>query len=430
MGFSTQQHKQKLRSQKMARTFDVPVFYKSTVISKVKEVRKVLDPRKRDLRPAILDYGPIRFKIARHFGFCFGVEQAVDIAYRAIDENEGKRIFLLSEMIHNQQVNEDLRVRGVHFLRSTKGEQLIPFESLTPEDIVIIPAFGASLEVENQLQKAGVDVQQYDTTCPFVMKVWKRSTQIGQSGYTTVVHGKRYHEETRATFSRAKEAAPVVIVRDLEEAELLASVIKGERDAQFFHETFADRYTEGFNPEKDLQKIGVVNQTTMLATETQAIAELLRSAVAAKFGEDNLREHFADTSDTLCYATNENQSATRALINEGGDLAIVVGGYNSSNTSHLVELCEEAMPTYFISSAEEISSPEEIHHFVYTTAKRIKTRNWFPVRQPLDIVLTAGASCPDSLLEDVLRKIVDWFPDARSDHEVLEAFQSNLVSMN
>ncbi|HRR10335.1 MAG TPA: 4-hydroxy-3-methylbut-2-enyl diphosphate reductase [Rhodothermales bacterium] len=430
MGFSTHQHKQKLRSQKMARTFDVPVFYKSTVISTVKEVQKVMDPRKRDLRPAVLDYGPIRFKIARHFGFCFGVEQAVDIAYRAIEENKEKQIFLLSEMIHNQQVNEDLKARGVRFLRSTTGEQLIPFESLTPHDIVIIPAFGASLEVEQALQKKGVDVQQYDTTCPFVMKVWKRSAQIGQSGFTIVVHGKRYHEETRATFSRAKETSPVVVVRDLEEAQLLAEVIRGERDTDFFYQVFAGRYSEGFDPQKDLQSIGVVNQTTMLATETQAIVDLLRQAVEVRYGAESLHAHFADTSDTLCYATNENQSATRALIDDGGDLAIVVGGYNSSNTSHLVELCEEVMPTYFISHADEIASAMEISHFLYASGKRIQTRSWFPNKRPLDIVLTAGASCPDSLLEEILRKIVGWFPDARSDEDVLEGLKHNLLSLN
>lgn len=428
MAYLANDHKQKVRSQKMARTFEVPVFYKSPIISVVKDARKVMDPRKKDLTPAILDFGPVRFKIARHFGFCYGVEQAVEIAYRALEENPDKRIFLLSEMIHNQQVNEDLQRRGIQFLRSTTGEQLIPFETLNAEDVVIIPAFGASLEVEEQLAAQNVNVHQYDTTCPFVMKVWKRSAQIGQTGYTIVVHGKRYHEETRATFSRAKEEAPVVVIRDLAEAELLAQVIRGEKDATFFYDTFKNRYSEGFDPSQDLQKIGVVNQTTMLATETQEIAQYLKDTMLCKYGETEIQTHFADTSDTLCYATNENQTATRALIEDGGDLAIVVGGYNSSNTSHLVELCEASMPTFFICNAEEINSAASIHHFSFREKARIETLHWFPAKRPLDIILTAGASCPDSLLDEVLRKIVAWFPNARPADEVIAPFRATVSS--
>ncbi|RMH39957.1 MAG: 4-hydroxy-3-methylbut-2-enyl diphosphate reductase, partial [Alphaproteobacteria bacterium] len=191
----------------MARQFNVPAFYRSPIIGRVKEARRVTDPRKRDLSPSVLDFGPVRFKLARHFGFCYGVENAIEIAYRALEENPGRRLFLLSEMIHNPRVNDDLRRRGIRFLRTTQGEQLIPFDELAPGDLVIIPAFGASLEVEAELARRGVDTQRYNTTCPFVEKVWKRSEQIGTKGYTVVVHGKRYHEETRATFSHAKEAA-------------------------------------------------------------------------------------------------------------------------------------------------------------------------------------------------------------------------------
>jgi len=404
--------------------FDVPVFYQSPIISTVKDSRKALDPRKKDLTPSVLDFGPVRFKIARHFGFCYGVENAIEIAYRALDENPGKRVFLLSEMIHNPDVNEDLQERGIQFLRTTTGEQLIPFDELTPDDVVIIPAFGTTLEVEEELQSRGVDTETYDTTCPFVEKVWRKSSQIGDDDYSIVVHGKRYHEETRATLSHAKEDGPVVVIRDMDEAEDLAAVIRGEKGADFFYERFANKHSEGFDPETDLRRLGVVNQTTMLATETQAIADHLRQALVDRYGEADIQEHFADTSDTLCYATNENQNATLRLIEDGGDLGIVVGGYNSSNTSHLVELCEHNMPTYFIRGASKFESPAEIRHFDLHTKSVVTTDDWFPTDDtPVDVVLTSGASCPDALLDEVIRKIVAWFPDAKPINDALAPFQ-------
>lgn len=410
------------------RQFDVPEFYRSPIISRVKEARRITDPRKRDLNPSVLDFGPVQFKIARHFGFCYGVEHAIEIAYKALEENPGKRLFLVSEMIHNPRVNADLRGRGIQFLRSTTGEQLIPFDVLKPDDVVLIPAFGVSIEVAEALRERNVDTLAYDTTCPFVEKVWKKSAEIGRKGYTVVVHGKRYHEETRATISHARVNAPVVVVRDLEEAEDLAAVIRGERTAEFFFERFQDRYSLHFDPDRDLQRIGVVNQTTMLATETQAISNLLRHAMIARYGEENVQEHFADTSDTLCYATNENQNATLELIASGGDLGIIVGGYNSSNTSHLVELCEERMPTYFVRDAEEIVSPELIRHFDIHTATEVETKGWLPAKRPVVIVLTAGASCPDALLDEVIRKVTGWFPgEAHSIDQVVAAFEEAVI---
>ena len=386
-----------------------------------------MDTRKRDLSPSVLDFGPVRFKIARHFGFCYGVENAVEIAYRALEENPDKRIFLLSEIIHNPRVNENLRHNGVQFLSDTEGNPLLPFDVLVPDDVVIVPAFGTTLEVEMELNARGVTLSSYNTTCPFVEKVWKRSQEIGKQDYTVVVHGKRYHEETRATFSHAQAEAPVVVVRDFAEAEDLAKVIRGGVDADFFFEQFADRYSEGFHPDIHLKRIGIVNQTTMLASETQAIADLLRQAIIARYGEENPAEHFADTKDTLCYATKENQDATLALIAEGGDVAVVVGGYNSSNTSHLVELCEHKLPTYFIRDAEELLNSKQIRHLVLETKKVQVTEDWLPTEHldgsPVDIVLTAGASCPDILLDEVLRKIVGWFSGTRSVEKVLAPYE-------
>ncbi|NNF03673.1 MAG: 4-hydroxy-3-methylbut-2-enyl diphosphate reductase [Rhodothermales bacterium] len=416
----------------MARQFDVPEFFRSPVVSRVKEFRRVQDPRKKDLSPTVLDFGPVRFKLARHFGFCYGVENAIEIAYRALREHPDRRIFLLSEMIHNSHVNDDLQDRGIRFLRTTTGEEIIPLSELASDDIVIIPAFGTTLEMEKALADIGVDVQSYNTTCPFVEKVWKRSDQIGGQDYTVVVHGKRHHEETRATFSHAAAVTPVVVVRDIDEARDLASVIRGEQSRDFFFERFTDRHTEGFDPDRDLERIGVVNQTTMLATETAEIASLLRTAMIDRYGDDAPGKHFADTSDTLCYATNENQDATRTLIDDGADLAVVVGGSNSSNTSHLVELCEEVMPTWFVSGPECLHGPHRIEHFDLHIGSYKMTENWLPDRltealneneradlEPVDILLTAGASCPDSLLEDVMAEILSWLPHARSSEEVL-----------
>lgn len=403
----------------MPRQFHIPRFYKSSIITAVKQARQRQDPRKRDLSPSLLDFGPIRFKVARHFGFCYGVENAVEIAYRAIEENPDRQLFMLSEMIHNPHVNEDLQRRGMRFLRSVTGEQLIPFDTLTPEDIVLIPAFGATLEIQADLKRRGIDIKTYDTTCPFIERVWRRSNQLGKNNYTIIVHGKRYHEETRATFSHARQNSPVVVVRDLGETQDLCRVIRGEVSASFFFERFHDRYSEGFDPGRDLQRIGVVNQTTMLATETRAIAKLLRQAVVARYGNPDF---FADTSDTLCYATNENQQATRALLDDGIDIALVVGGYNSSNTSHLVGLCDAVAPTYFIKDAGELLSPLRLRHFDYSTKTLVETDEWLPEHRPLNVALTAGASCPDVLLDQVIHRVAGWVPGTRPLEDVLEDF--------
>ena len=412
----------------MARQFDVPAFYRSPIVTRVKAARTAADPRKKDLSPSVLDFGPLRVKLARHFGFCFGVENAIEIAYRALDENPDMaaagRIFLLSEMIHNPHVNEDLLARGIRFLRTTSGEPLLPLDTLAPGDLVIVPAFGAPTEVLDDLSARGVDVQAYDTTCPFVVRVWKKGASIGAKGYTVVVHGKRTHEETRATFSRAAASAPVVVVRDEAETEALAAVVEGREDAAFFWDHFTGKTSEGFDPARDLARLGVVNQTTMLASETAAIAERIRQAVVTRDGDD---ANVADTSDTLCYATKENQDATEALIASGADVAVVVGGYNSSNTSHLVELCEDAgLPTFFVSDADQLVSPSLVRHFDWRTKMPRETADWLPEvdGRPLDVILTAGASCPDALLDAVIQTLLSWTPSTRPIDEALVPFEA------
>lgn len=406
------------------KTFNIPDFYRSRIITPIKEFRRKNDKLKRDFTPTLLDFGPVQFLIARHFGFCYGVENAIDIAYKAISENPDKRIFLLSEMIHNPDVNRDLTDRGVKFMMDTKGKQLIAWEELTPEDIVIVPAFGTTIENQKKLSELGINSYVYDTTCPFVEKVWNRAAQIGEKDYTVVVHGKPLHEETRATFSHSKENAPTVVVENIGQTVQLAKYITGETPAQHFYEEFKGQYSENFNPEKDLQRIGVVNQTTMLASDTQGIADYLKNVMTKHYQlkPEQIENHFANTRDTLCYATNDNQDATYALLTNDADLVIVAGGYNSSNTSHLVELCETKFPTYYIESVNKILDQNLIRHFNMHAKEEMVTENYLPKTTPVRIMLTSGASCPDAVIEAILLRLLSFFETAKSVDEVMVGF--------
>jgi 4-hydroxy-3-methylbut-2-en-1-yl diphosphate reductase len=401
--------------------FNVPIAYRSPLISTVKKLRKTQDKLKKDFTPTLLNFGPVHIYLARHFGFCYGVENAIEIAFRCVDENPDKRIFLLSEMIHNPQVNADLLQKGIHFLQDTNGKQLIPFEQLTPEDVVIIPAFGTTLRIEEELRRMGIEPTTYNTTCPFVKKVWNKGEDIGANGYSIVVHGKPKHEETRATFSRSAAIAPTVVVNDMQETVELAKYITGQKPAAQFYQEFAGRYSAGFNPMQHLQRLGVINQTTQLATDTQAIADYLRGVVKEYYNLDdaNLQSHFADTRDTLCYATSENQSAVIGMLQTDAHLAIVAGGYNSSNTSHLVELCEEKLPTYYIDSADKILSHKLISHYNWRTKEELVTEHYLPDAQPLKILMTSGASCPDAVVEDIINRLLEFYPTAKLTEEVI-----------
>lgn len=375
--------------------------------------------RKQDFSPTVLDFGPVQFILARHFGFCYGVENAIEISYKALEENPGKKVYLLSQMIHNQEVNSDLQSRGIQFIMDTDGSQFIPWDNIRKEDVVIIPAFGTTLEMEHMLLDKGIEVQKYNTTCPFVEKVWNRAEKLGKEKYSVIIHGKPKHEETRATFSHSAHDAPSVIVRDMEEAIRLAAYVHGNKSKEEFYEEFAWQFSERFDPVRDLQRVGVVNQTTMLATETQAIADYFKQIMLEKYGTENLKEHFADTRDTLCYATNDNQDSTYQLLETGADLAIVVGGYNSSNTSHIVELCERKFPTYFINSEKEIVSREEIHHYDYPHKQHRISKDFLPATNPVKIVLTSGASCPDTLVDRVMLRVLGFFEGAKSVEDLL-----------
>lgn len=392
--------------------FNVPAFYRSPLITSIKQQRRSKDKLKKDFTPTLLDFGPLHIYLARHFGFCYGVENAIEIAFRTVEENPGKNIYLLSEMIHNPQVNADLISRGVRFLMDTKGNELIPLSTLSAEDIVLIPAFGTTLEMESRLHEMGIAVEHYNTTCPFVEKVWNRSAQIAEKGYSVVVHGKPGHEETRATFSHSAAGTPTLVVKDIKETIELGKIITGERAKEDFFTLFEGRFSPGFDPEKDLQRIGVVNQTTMLASDTQEIAEYLKKIMVKVFDlkPENTTERFADTRDTLCYATNDNQQAVYGMLETPADIAIVVGGYNSSNTSHLVELCEEKLPTYFISDASKILSDTSILHYDFHHARELLSTDYLPANRPLRILMTSGASCPDALVEQVIERVRELIP--------------------
>lgn len=364
---------------------------------------------KKDFSPTVLELGSLRIILARHFGFCYGVENAIEIAFRAIAENPGKRVFLLSEMIHNPGVNADLQDLGVRFIMDTRGKLLMDWDDLSSDDIVIIPAFGTTLELEEQLRAKGIEPSRYETTCPFVEKVWNRAEKIGKEGYTIVVHGKPNHEETRATFSHSKANTPTVVVKDMKEAEHLAKFITGALPAESFYADFKGQHSDNFDVDKDLQRIGVVNQTTMLASETQGIADYLKQVMIEhhQLAADKIAERFADTRDTLCYATNDNQSAVQGMLETAADLAIVIGGYNSSNTSHLVELCELQLPTYFIQNEDCLVSELMIRHFDLHEHIEKETTGYLPAHRPVSIMITSGASCPDALVEKVIERLAD-----------------------
>ncbi len=379
--------------------FEIPAQFSSAFTGKIKQWRKAQDPRKKDFSPSVISLNDLTLIFPRHMGFCYGVENAIEIAFKAVSENPGKRVYLLGEMIHNPAVNEDLKSLGVSFIMDTAGNRLMDWNTLSSDDIVITPAFGTTLEIEEQLSALGVDVKKYNTTCPFVEKVWKRSNEIGVEGYTIIIHGKYKHEETRATFSHANVKTKSVIVRDMKEAGLLADYIQGKRSVEQFASDFAGKCSVDFDPEKDLNRIGVVNQTTMLATETEEIAQYLKQVMIEVKGEGS----FADTRDTLCYATNDNQDAAMQLLNTGADVAIVIGGHNSSNTYQLATILSQKIKTFFVESADAING-DYIDHLNLSTMNPEKSS--FEIGQSSQVVIASGASCPDTLVDQVVMKLL------------------------
>lgn len=397
-----------------------------------------------------LDFGPVRYVVPSHFGFCLGVKNAIERAYETLAENPGRRVYMLSELIHNPFVNEDLLQRGLRYLQNDQG---VPFTSdgrlatqappgtprrwdeLTPDDVVIIPAFGATDADKRRLVKRGLAVYPYDATCMLVEKVWKAARHYGRAGYTVVIHGKHEHEETKATFANTERYAPAVIVRNLDEAKQLGEIIlaPGPERAAAFAARFGGKHTAGFDLERDLQHIAVVNQTTLLMNETREIIAYFREVYAKKYGPDapgaQARVGGAGRNDTLCYATQVNQDALARALEEPLDAALVIGGRNSSNTYQLFRLCEQRLGTraFFIQSEANLRSPAEVDHFVFSAKQgahhgHVEVRPLWPEgAEPKRVLVTGGASCPDGIIQQVINRINGFFPPGalRSPDEVL-----------
>ena len=401
----------------------VPNHYAGPIIQKVKDFR--LANGKRSLSPTLLEICQLQVLIPRHFGFCFGVERAIHMAFSTLEKNPDHRTFLVSEIIHNPLVNNELKERGIEFIYDAEGRRQVSADELSDDDIALIPAFGTTLQIEDSLKQSGIDTstkeyrESYDTTCPFVSKVWKRGEELGREGYTIIIHGKYKHEETQATHSHTKEHTKTLVVLDEAEAKKVAAYITGEMALADFERQFVGMASEHFDPERDLKRVAVVNQTTMLADETKQVTETLREAMRQRYGEENLDYHCADTNDTLCYATNQNQNATRALLRSSADLALIVGGYNSSNTAHLVEICSEIMPSFLIANSDEILSQHGIRHFDIHAKQMAESQDWLPGELPVRLIITSGASCPDILMNQVLQKVAGFY--GYSEAEIAEA---------
>jgi len=352
-----------------------------------------------------LTVGDVTFRLAREFGFCYGVDRAVEYAYETRTKFPGKRTFLVGEIIHNPHVNAKLQSMGVQFLHRPEGGEF-DFRAVQPEDAVILPAFGVTVQDFERLRALGCVL--VDTTCGSVLNVWKRVDSYARDGYTAVIHGKYFHEETKATSSQVTKypGGHFLIVRDMEEARVVCAYIEGEGKGsrERFLARFGHAMSPGFDPDRDLVRVGVANQTTMLSGESLAIAAELRKSMEARYGAGALGEHFR-TFDTICSATQDRQDAVLKLIAEPLDLMIVIGGYNSSNTTHLAAICHEKVPTYHIEDASCIDAAAGSLRFRPVGAKREERREgWFP-EGPVTVGVTAGASTPNNKIGETIERI-------------------------
>ena len=364
-------------------------------------------------------YGDTCIRLAKEFGFCYGVERAIDLAYAARRHFPREQpVYILGEIIHNPHVNDQIRDMGVTFLSGS--HQAANIDDLGEGDPVVIPAFGTEVKVNEMLKARGCTV--IDATCGDVMSVWKRVRQNAREQVTSIIHGKAWHEETKATSSQTKafENGHYLVVFDLDETDYVCRYITRGGDREAFLKKFKGAMSDGFNPDKHLIAIGLANQTTMLRGETEEVQRRLKSAMAKKHGEDAIAKHFR-YFDTICGATQDRQDALRDLLNRSMDLLLVVGGYNSSNTSHLAEMGEGKLPTYFIKDASEIESGERLNHFLQHKQEMVVAENWLPLEGELTIGITAGASCPNNLIEEVILRAYELRGALAS--EVLESIK-------
>ncbi len=379
---------------------------------------EVQEPLRKDYKGLIVDFarehrftltaGELTFRLAKEFGFCYGVDRAVEYAYEARSRFPDKRIFITGEIIHNPYVNRRLEEMGIEFLSGDYGtkEKFLP---VTAEDVVLLPAFGVStgeLDILNERQAVLVD-----TTCGSVMNVWKNVERYARTGFTSLVHGKYWHEETKATVSRGGH---YLVVRDMDETEFVCRYIEGiDRGREEFLGRFEKAISRGFDPDRHLERIGVANQTTMLSSESLAIAEALRQAMVRRHGEREAELRFR-SFDTICSATQERQDAVLELSSEGVDLMLVIGGYNSSNTTHLAEICAPRFPTFHISDSDRLISPVRIRHKPIHAEEEIESEDWFPAG-PLKIGITAGASTPDVKVDESIERLLSFRGMNRTD---------------
>jgi 4-hydroxy-3-methylbut-2-enyl diphosphate reductase len=351
----------------------------------------------------VLSAGDLTIKLAKEFGFCYGVERAIDLAYAARRAYPERRIFLLGEIIHNPEVNDQIRRMGIVTIAGKPRDEEI--NQLKPEDIVIIPAFGTEVATRLKLEAKGC--QFVDTTCGDVMSVWKRVRQYSKDSVTSIIHGKAWHEETMATSSQARASGSghYLVVFTLAETDYVCNyIINGGNKAEFLQK-FKEACSAGFDPDLHLQAIGVANQTTMLRGETEDVQRRLKAAMIRRYGEAEIEKHFR-FFDTICGATQDRQDALEKLLREPLNLLLVIGGYNSSNTSHLAEMGEAKLPTYFIKNAAKMVSEQIIFHYDQHTHEEVESRDWLPSGK-VTVGITAGASCPNNLIEDAIRRLFE-----------------------
>lgn len=342
-------------------------------------------------------------RLAKEFGFCYGVERAIDLAYAAVKAYPGKRIFLLGEIIHNPEVNDQIRSLGIKTISNKPTDEEIG--QLGSEDVVIIPAFGTEVATRRKLEAKGCTP--VDTTCGDVMSVWKRVRQYSKEAVTSIIHGKAMHEETKATTSQATAygSGHYLVVYNLAETDYVCDYILNGGNREQFLEKFKGAFSPGFDPDQHLQAVGVANQTTMLRGETEEVQRRLKAVMTQKYGAGEIERHFR-FFDTICGATQDRQDALQKLLAQPLNLLIVIGGYNSSNTSHLAEMGEAKLPTFFIKNAAKMVSDKLIVHYDQHERKEVETPDWLPSGQ-ITVGITAGASCPNNLIEDTIRRLFE-----------------------
>ncbi len=353
--------------------------------------------------------GRLIVRLAQEFGFCYGVDRAVDYAYQTRARFPESRVFLTGEIIHNPGVNTRLREAGVSFLSDPNQS----VEQITQSDVVILPAFGVTIEQLEQLEKRNCTL--IDTTCGSVLNVWKNVKRYTEDGFTAIIHGKVHHEETRATASQAllAENGHYLVILDRKQAELLCDFIRGRAEVDLFEATFRKACSPGFSPERDLERVGLANQTTMLMSESLEIGGMIRDAMVDRYGDNSLSDHYR-AFETICSATQDRQDAITALLNtQHFDLAIVIGGYNSSNTRNLARICADSLHCFHIADAECLVSENEIRHRPASRPNQgslddgseVTSHNWLPSEGTVSVAVTAGASTPDSVVGDAISRL-------------------------